>query len=156
MALKPPEGVDGVRRDVAPIVIASYLVFMYTFFSSYLLYMKRTMRIAVNTLIAASLNVWMNILLIPRYKAVGAAMATVIAYTVLFILHLIAILKEGKQFFNFKCMWINIASIIVFGIIFYLVKDIWVLRYMAFILFALVIYLISGRKMIKEFIGGIR
>lgn len=141
---------------VAPIVIASYLVFMYTFFSSYLLYMKRTMRIAVNTLIAASLNVWMNILLIPRYKAVGAAMATVIAYTVLFILHLIAIPKEGKQFFNFKCMWINIASIIVFGIIFYLVKDIWVLRYMAFILFALVIYLISGRKMIKEFIGGTR
>ncbi len=97
--------------------------------------MKRTLRIAVNTLIAASLNVWMNILLIPRYKAVGAAMATVIAYTVLFILHLIAILEEGKQFFNFKCMWINIASIIAFGIIFYLVKDIWVLRYMAFILF---------------------
>ena len=52
--ISPSNYWDGINY-VAPIVIASYLIFLYAFLSSYLLYLKRTARIAVNTVIAAAL-----------------------------------------------------------------------------------------------------
>ncbi len=140
-------------RYVAPIVVASYLIFMYAFFSSYLLYMKRTVRIAVNTIVAALLNFGLNLWLIPQYKAVGAVIATVVAYTLLFIKHLIAISNEGRVFFSISNMWINIIWVSAFGVAFYFIRDLWWLRYGFFIFITLVIYLISGKKMIREFMG---
>ncbi len=150
--MSPQSYWNGIRY-VAPIVVASYLIFMYAFFSTYLLYMKRTTRIAVNTIIAAVLNWGLNFWLIPQYKAVGAVIATVAAYTVLFIIHLIAVLKDGRGYFVISNMWINIAGVSAFGIVFYLIRDIWWLRYGLFIFAALLIYLIGGRKMIKEIMG---
>ena len=141
---------NGIRY-VAPIVVASYLIFMYAFFSAYLLYMKRTVRIAVNTIVAAVLNLGLNFWLIPQYKAVGAVIATVVAYTVLFIIHMAAVLKDGRRFFSITCMWGNIAAVSVFGIAFYFIRDTWWLRYGLFVFVVMVVYLISVRKLIREF-----
>lgn len=139
---------------VAPIVIASYLIFLYAFFSSYLLYQKKTVRIAVNTIIAAALNIVLNLYLIPQYKAVGAVMATVISYVVLFILHLAAIIRDGKQFFSISDMFKNVLGLTVFGVVFYFTRDYWLIRYVIFLLTVLMVYIVHGRKMIKEFMGN--
>ena len=143
---------NGIRY-VAPIVVASYLIFMYAFFSAYLLYMKRTARIAVNTIVAAVLNLGLNFWLIPQYKAVGAVIATVVAYAVLFIIHMAAVLKDGRRFFSITYMWGNIAAVAVFGIAFYFIRETWWLRYGLFVFVVMVVYLISGRKLIREFMG---
>lgn len=150
--MSPQNYWNGIRY-VAPVVVASYLIFMYAFFSAYLLYMKRTTRIAVNTIVAAVLNLGLNLWLIPRYKAVGAVIATVASYTTLFIIHLLAVVKDGRDYFAIARMWINIVGVTVFGIVFYLIRDIWWMRYGLFILIAVMNYLISGRKMIKELMG---
>lgn len=143
---------DGIRY-VAPITIASYLMFIYAFFSSYLLYQKRTSRIAVNTIIAAILNIVLNVVLIPEYKAVGAVIATVISYSVLFVLHYFAVLKDSTQFFDMFKMWLNIAGVIVFGVIFSVVIDFWGLRYSLFVIMAIGIYYLYGGKISREFMG---
>lgn len=140
-------------KYVAPIVVASYLIFIYAFFSAHLLYMKRTTRIAVNTIAAAVLNLGMNFVLIQQYKAMGAVMATVVSYVILFVLHLMAIRKDDRQYFSLSGMWANIFGITVFGIVFYFVRDMWIIRYVIFLAVATAIYFLYGRKMIMEFMG---
>lgn len=138
---------------VAPIVTASYLIFVYAFFSSYLLYRKKTTRIAVNTVFAAALNLALNYILIPEYAAVGAVAATVLSYLVLFVLHLAAVMKEGKRYFSVQRIWLNIIGTAVYGTVFYFVRNMWVIRYAIFIAFAVAIYLLFGRKMLVKFMG---
>lgn len=138
---------------VAPIVAASYMIFLYVFFSTYLLYRKRTVRIMVNTIVAAGLNFAMNYVLIPRYQAVGAVMATVVSYMLLFILHMAAIRKDGKQYFCIGRMWLNVVGVAVFGIAFFIVRDYWIVRYLLFIAVFVLIYSLKGKAIIKDFIG---
>lgn len=141
-------------RYVAPIVMASYLIFLYAFFAAYLLYKKRTVRIAVNTIIAAVLNLALNYVLIPRYQSAGAVVATVLSYMVLFILHLSAIKNEKEQCFSMKGMWLNAISIVVYGGVFYFVQNTLIIRYMIFVVLFFIIYFIKGKTMVREFLGG--
>lgn len=138
---------------VAPIVVASYIIFLFTFFSAYLLYMKKAVRIAVNTIVAALLNLALNFVLIPPYKALGAVIATVASYAILFVLHLLAILKNGKEYFFVGRMWINAAAVAAYGILFFVLKDLWMARYALFGVIVILVYLIRGKAMIKEVMG---
>jgi len=137
---------------VAPIVVASYLIFLYAFFSSYLLYAKKTTRIAVNSVIAAVLNLILNYVFIPQYKAVGAVIATVISYSVLFVLHLFALRQEGRQYLDIEKMLQNILNVAVFGVFFYIVRDIWIARYALFIGLCLITFFCKGKDLIREFV----
>lgn len=153
MIISPHNYWDGIRY-VAPIVVASYLIFLYAFISSYLLYLKRTTRIAVNTVIAAGLNLMLNYFLIPQYKAVGAVIATVVSYAVLFVLHFIAIHKQDRRFFCIGKMWLNAAAVSVFGMIVYFTSDNWLIRYLFFTVTIILVYVFKGRKIIKDIMGG--
>lgn len=138
---------------VAPIVVASYLIFLCAFFSAYLLYMKRTVRIAVNTIIAAILNLIMNYVLIQQYRALGAVIATVASYIILFVLHFISIRREGKRYFSVAKMWRSILGITVFGMAFFFTRDIWIVRYVMFLIMTVLIYVLFGKKIILELRG---
>lgn len=151
--LSPRNYWDGVSY-VAPIVVASYLIFLYAFFSTYLLYEKRTGRIAANTIAAAALNLFLNYILIPEYKAVGAVIATVISYMLLFVLHLISIYKGGRRYFCLKKMWLSIAGVTAYGVIFFFVRDLWIVRYLVFIILAAIMYLLKGKAIIKGISGN--
>lgn len=149
-----PKSYWGGIAYVAPIVVASYLIYLSAFFSAYLLYLKKTARIATNTVIAAGLNLALNFVLIPQYKAVGAVIATVIAYVVLFVLHLMATGKDGKTFFCIKKMWINVALISIYGILFFMIRELLVVRYFVFSLILMMVYLLRGRKVIEDVTGA--
>lgn len=124
----------GGIRYVAPIVIASYLIFLYAFFSAYLMFKKHTGKVAKNTIIAATVNLVLNYVLIPAYKAEGAVIATVVSYLLLFLLHYFSIENAGKKFFSIVCMWMHVFVMVGYGIIFYFVKDTWTVRYFLYIL----------------------
>ena len=111
------------------IVIASFLIYLYAFFTTYLMYLKKTGTIAVNTMIAAILNIILNYFLIPRYKAYGAAYATIISYAVLFILQYMAMNKQGRAVFDLKSIGMGITIIVVYGGLFYCIKENWIIRY---------------------------
>ena len=143
---------DGIRY-VAPIVVASYLIFLYAFFSSYLLYEKRTGRIAINTIVAAVINFMLNYVLIPEYKAVGAVIATVVSYIILFVLHFVAVYKNGNHYFSFNRMWGNAAVVAIYGVLFYIVRNKGLVRYLLLLVMAVIIYVFKGRKIIKDFVS---
>lgn len=84
--------------EVVPIIILGYVaVFLYTLFSGYTFYRKKTGLISLFTFIAGGTNILLNYIYIPQYGYVAAAWTTLISYLLLFVLHYINarfILKE--------------------------------------------------------------
>ena len=74
-----------VAYQVVPYIILAYIFSGAKYIASLGLYLKRkTKYIAYNTIGAAILNIGLNFLLIPKYKMIGAAIATLISFVVLF------------------------------------------------------------------------
>lgn len=137
------------------IVVASYLIYLYAFFTCYLTYQKRTGIIARNTIIAAALNLILNYIWIPQYKSVGAVMATVVSYSILFTLHYLTLGKKGKIYFAVSAMWRQIAVITAYAVVFYFVRGLYLLRYGMLILFVLIVLVKYGKE-ISECVGGLK
>ena len=151
--ISPSNYWDGIRY-VGPIVIASYMIFLFAFLSAYLMYKKKTGKVAKNTVIAVVLNLVLNYILIPQYKSVGAVIATVASYLVLFMLHYISVGREGRSHFSISAMWFNLLAVVVYGIVFYFIRDMWLARYSLIIVVIIAVYFVKGRQIIKEFIGN--
>ena len=77
---------------LVPVIIIGFLFhFMYVFYVNYAFYEKKTVLIAIFTIIAGIVNLGLNYYLIPRYGYTVAAWTTVISYFILFLLHFINI-----------------------------------------------------------------
>ena len=144
-----PKSYWGGINYVNLIVISSYLIFIYSFFTTFLMYHKQTTRIAINTIISAVLNIIMNYFLIIKFKSIGAAYATIVSYAILFTLHFAAIRKEDRKNFAFLDMIISVIAICVYGCIFFLIKDLWIIRYAILSLIA-ILMLVQIKKYIEE------
>ena len=92
-------------------------------------YYKSTKYIAKNTIIAASINLIFNILLIPNCGATGAAYTTVLAYAVSFILHYRHSRKLDNELFPFKMYIPSIIFLIFTCMITYVFIENTFLRY---------------------------
>lgn len=130
------------------IVLASFLIFVYAFLTTYLMYLKKPGIIAKNTIIAAILNLILNYIMIPKYQAVGAAFATIISYVLLFFLHYISVRKYDADVFCKKEMFLGVMIIVVYSLVFYLVRHNWMIRYtfVIFIILMLLFELLKARK----------
>ncbi|HII16642.1 TPA: oligosaccharide flippase family protein [Candidatus Woesearchaeota archaeon] len=83
-----------------PIIILSYVfVYLYLQFSAISVYYKKSALISVCTVIAASLNIVLNYMLIPLFGYSAAAWTTLVSYFILALLHYLSsryILKFDK------------------------------------------------------------
>lgn len=103
---------------IPPIVLSNYMNFLYTFYVNVEHYYKKTAIIATNTVVAAFLNIILNLFFIKEWGYVGAAYSTLICYFLLFIIHSIYSKRLNKTLFPmsgfFPCLFILLLSIIVF------------------------------------------
>lgn len=75
---------------VVPVIILGFLfVFLYTIYANYSFYYKKTLNIALFTILAGSINIGLNYWLLPIYGYPVAAWTTVIGYFSLFLFHYI-------------------------------------------------------------------
>lgn len=87
---------------IGPIAFAYIISFFYDFLV-YVEYKKEaTKNIALASIIAALVNIGLNIIIIPKFGGVGAAVTTCIAYLVQFFLHLKVVSKLEKNLFPFR------------------------------------------------------
>lgn len=82
----------GAAYTLVPVLAASYLFrSMYCFATPGLFFAERTGRVAMVTLVAAVLNLGLNILFIPRFGLLAAAGTTLLSFAATFVLgHLLA------------------------------------------------------------------
>ncbi len=135
------------------IVVASHVIFLYSFMTTYLLFRKKTGIIARNTVIAAVTNVLLNNWLIADYKSVGAVAATVISYVMLFLLHYFSVGKLARAYLAVKDIWMSFGVVTVYGTAFFFLKDMWKLRYLLYAVFVAATAW-KNRDEIKLFFSG--
>ncbi|MCK4358963.1 MAG: oligosaccharide flippase family protein [Candidatus Cloacimonetes bacterium] len=111
--------------NIVPIVVISYVFFfLYTMYVNYAFYYKKTYLIAVFTIIAGSINIGLNYLLIPKYGYQAAAWTTLISYACLFVLHYfnVRFIIKPEIITRLRVLLPNFFGIIGFVFLFCLVR----------------------------------
>ncbi|MBR5564912.1 MAG: oligosaccharide flippase family protein [Roseburia sp.] len=80
---------------IPPVLLGVFFLFLYSMYVNIEQYEKKTKGMAIATIIAATLNLVLNYLFIPRYGYVAAAYTTLVGYIFLFVFHYILVKKMG-------------------------------------------------------------
>ncbi len=133
---------------VTPILIVGYyLVFCYSFPVNYEFYLRRTKSIAIGTLSAAVLNIILNLALIPVLGLIGAGLATLIAYGMLFLFHSTMVNRmDRNNGLPYAKLLVGILVVLVFAFLATLLRDITWLR----LGIGFVIAILLARQLLKE------
>lgn len=113
------------------LVIVVYCTFIYQFPVNFEFFKGKTRIIATGTIIAAAENIILNAILIPNYGMYGAVIATLISYITLAIVHVIIVnvWREEKYPLTFRPILYGLIAVLISSIIFYTLKDYWILRW---------------------------
>lgn len=149
MKILGPQEYWSAGRVIAMVVFGIYFNFLYTFAVNYEFYSQNTRWIAVGSICAAVVNVGLNLLLIPQFGGMGAAVATLISYFALFVFHNIIATRLGGFNISKRLYLYGIGIVSVGFIVINLTYDFPILRWIIILLlgFGLVYF---NRKMIKE------
>lgn len=132
---------------IPPIILANYVVFVYTLYVNIEHFHKKTIYITCNTLVAATLNIILNFLFIPHYGYVAAAYTTLTAYLVSFILHSRYAKKLESELYPIKIFVRPMIHLLMLTIVFYCLMDCAVVRWLVMLAY-LALMLIRERKQI--------
>ena len=106
--------------NVLPVIVIGFMFqYLYVQLVNYSFYEKKTLNIAIFSLLAASVNVALNYFLIPKFGYVAAAWTTVVSYVLLFLLHYINVkyVLKIKNIVNLKIIVVPVfIAIIIVGI----------------------------------------
>ena len=131
-----------IGLSVVPyIFMAYYFNLMYSFEVNVEFYVKKTHLIPIGTILSAALNVILNIIFIPKYGYVAAAITTVISNFFLFFFHfLVANYLIKIRIFGMKFHLVSLAYVIASTTAFILLQNYLLARVGILILGALYLY----------------
>ena len=137
-----------------PIVLASFVRFLYSISVDVEYYYKATKRIAINTVIAAGLNLLLNFIFIPKYGAVAAAYTTVASYAVSYLIHYFGARNLDKDLFAFGMYIIPILVVIAGTVMATLLIDVWIARWAVAVVLGIATVIVfikmGGLKLLKK------
>lgn len=136
---------------IPPIVMANYLVFAYTLYVNIEHFYKRTVYITINTLIAASSNIILNCIFIPKYGYAAAAYTTVASYFLAFVLHTNYAKRLEHDLYPIIKFMPSIIQIVIASLLFYVFIDRWLIRWELAIIF-LITAVLGNKKRIQAYL----
>lgn len=151
MKILGPEEYWSAGRVIAMVVFGIYFNFLYTFAVNYEFYSQNTRWIAVGSICAAGVNVGLNLLLIPQFGGMGAAVATLISYFALFVFHNIIATRLGGFNISKRLYLYGIGIVSVGFIVINLTYDFPVLRWIIIVIFGCSLVCFN-KKNLKEII----
>lgn len=133
----------------APLIVAGfYMNFLYTFPVNYEFYNKKTGYVAMGTFGSAVSNVILNVIFISLFGGQGAALATIISYILLLIIHLWIVHKVIKGYeIGFKFFFLRIIFLIAAIMFYFLLLNMSIIRWTA----AVILGIYTGVSMIKKY-----
>lgn len=144
-----------------PVMISSFFTFLYSVFSIVEMYYEETKKIMVASIVAAVLNVLLNVIFIKIFGYIAAAFTTLVCYIVLSIAHYIlasSVLKKNgvlEPLFDKKTIISISAGLIGLMFVFEYVYEYVLLRYIILVIMVIILYVkkayfINLIKTIKE------
>lgn len=101
---------------VVPIVVGGYFTFLYTLPAQIEYYYEKTKTIAAGTVVAAIINITLNLYFIPKYGYVAAAYTTLVTYLLYFIFHYVLSIKvHGGKIYSHRNILFCIIGILLMG-----------------------------------------
>lgn len=135
---------------VPAVALGTLCQYFYTNYVNEELFYKKTLIIAVNSIIAALVNAGLNYIYIQKYGYIAAAYTTLAGYFILLILHFMStriILKE-KIYDDLK-YFIMLVCTIIFSIGFTLLYDRWMIRYASAVILFIILAFIKKNDIIE-------
>jgi O-antigen/teichoic acid export membrane protein len=140
---------------IPPIILANYVIFLYTLYVNVEHFHKKTVYITYNTVIAATCNLILNYIFIPQYGYVAAAYTTIISYILSLVLHSRYAKKLEPDIYPLKTFIRPILHILVTMGLFYVLIDMPMIR-LSLMLVYLATMLFRERKGLGEFSSELR
>ncbi len=146
LQIMAPEKYWSGKPIIFPVVAASYVMFLYDLAVNVEYQSKATKAIAANTMMAAGLNIVLNLVFIPMFGAIAAAYTTLTAYLASMALHYYKARKLKPGIFPMKEYLPFYAIVAVFCVIGEFTYDIrfaavrWVLAVMIFLVYAYLMF----------------
>ena len=102
---------------ITPIILAAYIMSLYSLAVNVEYQYGATRQIALNSCIAAALNLGLNALFIPKYGAAAAAYTTVAAYTLSLLVHTFFAKKLCRGIFPVRKYLLYIAGVVLVSVL---------------------------------------
>ena len=107
-----------------PLILGALFQFMYTFYVSVEQFEKKTVGMAVATIIAAGANFVLNAIFIPKFGYVASGLTTAASYLLLLLFHFFLVKRMGfTHFFQTRLLFILPAIIIVCSVVVSMLND---------------------------------
>ena len=139
---------------IPPVVISSFIIFMYSLFVNVEHFYKKTVGITINTVIAAVSNIILNLIFIPYFGYVAAAYTTLASYLICLALHIFRSKKLNKSLFPMRLFVDSLIMIFAVSVIYYFLLDYAVVRWIAMLAF-LIVVAIKERNRLTSILKGI-
>jgi len=139
--------------NIVPYIFAGYYFsYLYTLEVKTEFFYGKTSLISVGTLLSAIINVVLNIIFVPIYGYIAAAITTTISYLFLFIFHYLITNRVIKQsVYGLKFYLISIAHMFVITIFYILFREIIAIRIVGILIIAVLAF-----RYFKKVNGGLR
>ena len=144
---------------IPPIMMATFLTFIYCMFGTILFYYESTKQIAVSSMSGAILNVILNAIFIPRFGYVAAGYTSLVSYFVILIFYYIEMNrcctknKISKKMFDIQSIIIMIFLYLIYSVCILALYDMFWIRYIIVFVTVLLLVVFKTRifKIINEF-----
>ena len=113
------------------LVLVVYCTFIYQFAVNFEFFHAKPKFVAIGTTVAGIWNIMMNALLIPQWGMYGAAIATLISYVLLAVIHymVVRLWKYDKYPLSYLPVIIGLVAVVVSCIVYYLLDGLWFVRW---------------------------
>lgn len=137
---------------IPPIVLANYVIFMYTLYVNEHYY-KKTPYISINTIIAAATNLILNYIFIPKYGYVAVAYTTITSYFLSLVFHVRYVKKLELDLYPIKTFFRSVAHIAIMCVLLYLLINLWYVRWGLAIAYFFAMPFRERNKIFEFFLG---
>jgi len=137
-----------------PVSMSAYFIFVYSLFINVEMYYEKTKISAVATFIAATLNLVLNYLFIPKFGFSAAAYTTLVCYLICTVCHWVFIRKiekdnNIKSIYDYKRILLISFTFMGMGFLAMFVYNVFIVRYI--FVFVTMFVIILKRKIIINF-----
>lgn len=141
---------------IAPFILGSCLMVMYTFYTTVGLFYKKAGKVSVCVLVAAILNIILNYLCIPYFGGVAAAYTSALSYIVLFFMVRMLVQKMNRGLFAMKYFIVFFLLVAGGCVLFQMVYERTLMRYIIYIglLLLSLVYMWLNKKELAELVNG--
>lgn len=126
---------EEAKYVIPPVACSIFLMYLYNCFVNITYYYEENKKITMASIIAACLNIGLNLLMIPRYGYLAAGYTTLISYICLAIMHGVmqrsTLRKNGirEEVYSIRVLTLFSAGYILLGLCSNLLYKNWILRY---------------------------